>query len=54
MLSHHIIQSFEGQEITPDKAMEIGNELCRRFLKNDYQYVLAVHTDTDNVEWQDV
>lgn len=48
-LSHHIIVSFEGQEITPDKAMEIGNELCRRFLKNDYQYVLAVHADTDNV-----
>ena len=26
--------------------MEFGNELCRRFLKNDYQYVIAVHTDT--------
>ena len=48
-LSHHIIVSFEGQEVTPDKALEIGNELCRRFLKNEYQYVLAVHTDTDNV-----
>ena len=29
--------------------MEFGNELCRRFLKNDYQYVIAVHTDTANV-----
>ena len=48
-LSHHIIVSFEGQEITPDKALEFGNELCRRFLKNEYQYVLAVHTDTENV-----
>ena len=49
ILSHHIIQSFEGQEVTPEKALEIGSELCKRFLKNDYQYVLAVHTDTNNV-----
>lgn len=44
-----MIISFDGQEITPEKALEFGNELCRRFLKNEYQYVLAVHTDTENV-----
>ena len=44
-----MIISFDGQEIIPEKAPEFGNELCRRFLKNEYQYVLAVHTDTENV-----
>ena len=28
--------------------MQIGEELCDRFLKGDYQYVLAVHTDKDH------
>ena len=45
----HIIQSFNGQEVTPEQALEIGKELCRRLLKSQYQYVLAVHTDTENV-----
>ncbi len=49
VLSRHIIISFEGQEVTPEKALELGQELCQRFLKGQYQYVLAVHTDTDNV-----
>ncbi|MBR1752616.1 MAG: relaxase/mobilization nuclease domain-containing protein [Ruminococcus sp.] len=29
--------------------MQIGEELCDRFLKGDYQYVLAVHTDHDHI-----
>ena len=49
ILSHHIIQSFNGQEVTLEQALAIGNELCKRFLKENYQYVLAVHTDTDNI-----
>ena len=49
ILSHHIIQSFNGQEVTPEQALAIGNELCKNFLKGNYQYVLAVHTDADNV-----
>ena len=49
VLSRHIIMSFEGQEVTPEKALALGQELCKRFLKGQYQYVLAVHTDTDNI-----
>lgn len=49
ILSHHIIQSFEGHEVTPEQALAIGSELCKRYLKDNYQYVIAVHTDTDNV-----
>ena len=29
--------------------MQIGEELCDRFLKGDYQYVLAVHTDKSHI-----
>ncbi len=29
--------------------MQIGEELCDKFLKGDYQYVLAVHTDKSHI-----
>ena len=29
--------------------MQIGEELCDRFLQGNYQYVLAVHTDKDHI-----
>ena len=40
-----MIQSFAPDEVTPEQAMQIGEELCDRYLKGDYQYVLAIHTD---------
>lgn len=49
VLSQHFIQSFSPGEITPEQALEVGRELCERFLKNEYQYFLAVHTDKANV-----
>lgn len=45
ILAYHLIQSFAPNEVTPEQAMQIGEELCDRYLKGDYQYVLAVHTD---------
>ena len=48
ILAHHIIQSFAPDEVTPEQALQIGEELCDRFLQGDYQYVLAVHTDKDH------
>ena len=45
ILAYHMIQSFAPNEVTPEQAMQIGEELCDRYLKGDYQYVLAVHTD---------
>ena len=29
--------------------MQIGEELCDRYLKGDYQYVIAVHNDKDHL-----
>lgn len=44
-----MIQSFAPGEVTPEQAMQIGEELCDRYLKGDYQYVLAVHTDKEHL-----
>ena len=49
VLSQHFIQSFSPGEITPEQALEVGRELCERFLKNEYQYFLAVHTDKNHI-----
>lgn len=49
VLSQHFIQSFLPGEITPDQALEVGKEMCERFLKNEYQYFLAVHTDKEHI-----
>jgi len=49
VLSQHFIQSFQPGEITPDQALEVGRELCERFLKDEYQYFLAVHTDKEHI-----
>ena len=49
VLSQHFIQSFKPGEITPERALEVGKELCEKFLRGEYQYFLAVHTDTDHV-----
>ncbi|MBP3697005.1 MAG: relaxase/mobilization nuclease domain-containing protein, partial [Clostridia bacterium] len=49
VLSQHFIQSFSPGEITPEQALEVGREMCERFLKNEYQYFLAVHTDKSHI-----
>lgn len=48
-LAQHMIISFKPDEITPEKAFEFGNELCCRLLKDQYQYMLAVHTDKKHI-----
>ena len=37
--------SFQPGEITPEQALEVGKEICEKFLRGQYQYYLAVHTD---------
>ncbi len=49
ILSQHFIQSFSPGEVTPEQALKIGIELCDKFLKGEYQYYLAVHTDKEHV-----
>lgn len=49
VLAQHFIMSFKPWEVTPERAMEIGKEMCGKYLKDQYQYFLAVHTDKDHV-----
>ena len=49
VLAQHFIMSFKPGEVTPERAMEIGKELCEKYLKDQYQYFLAVHTDKGHV-----
>ena len=49
ILAHHIIQSFAPGEISPEDAILAGQELCRRLLKNQYQYVIATHEDHEHI-----
>ena len=49
VLAQHFIVSFKPGEITPQKAYEIGMEICDKFLKFQYQYYIAVHTDKDHI-----
>ena len=47
--AQHIIQSFAPGEVTPERALLIGQELCKALFNDEYQYVLAVHTDHDHI-----
>ena len=49
ILGYHIIQSFKPDEITPEQALAVSEELCDKYLKGNYQYVLAVHSDRDHL-----
>ena len=49
VLARHIIQSFVPNEVTPQKAHEIGKSLCREILKNQYEYILTTHTDKRHI-----
>ena len=45
----HIIQSFAPGEVTPERDLLIGQELCKALFNDEYQYVLAVHVDHSHV-----
>lgn len=48
-LGYHIIQSFNGNKISPPKANEIGIELAENLWSDKYQVVECTHTNKDNV-----
>jgi len=47
--AQHIIQSFAPGEVTPERALLIGQELCKALFNDEYQYVLAVHVDHEHI-----
>lgn len=48
-LGYHIIQSFNGNEISPDKCNKIGLELAKQLLGDKYQVIVCTHTNKKNV-----
>lgn len=48
--AHHIIQSFDpGDNITPERAHELGVELMERITGGMQHYVIATHTDRAHI-----
>jgi hypothetical protein len=48
-LAHHLIQSFEPGETTPELAHEIGKRLADEVLGGRYEYVLTTHIDKGHI-----
>ena len=49
ILARHIHQNFAPGETTPEEAMQIGLELCQKLFGNEYQFVIATHTDKQHI-----
>ena len=48
-LGFHIIQSFKGQEVSPQKANQIGKELAEDLWGDKYQVLVCTHVYKENV-----
>ena len=48
-LAHHLIQSFEPGETTPEQAHEIGRQLADAVTKGQHEYVLTTHIDKSHI-----
>ena len=48
-LAHHLIQSFEPGETTPEEAHEIGMKLAEEVLGGKYEFVLTTHIDKGHI-----
>jgi len=45
----HEHSTFAPDEVNLEQALQVGEELCDRLLKGNYQYVFAVHTDKNHL-----
>jgi len=48
-LAHHLIQSFQPGEATPEMAHEIGKRLADEITKGRHEYVLTTHIDKGHI-----
>ena len=46
---YHIIQSFNGKEVSPQEANEIGTLLAEELFGDKYQAIVCTHINKDNV-----
>lgn len=49
-IGYHLMISFSPEDnVTPEKALELGKEIVDQYTGGNYQYVLSVHTDQDHI-----
>lgn len=48
-LGYHIIQSFNGKEVSPEKCNSIGVKLAQSLFGDKYQVLVCTHIDKENV-----
>src|SRR5699024_6612739 len=46
--AHHVIQSFKPDEVTPEKANQVGLELATKLAPN-HEVAVYTHDDTNHV-----
>lgn len=49
VLARHLIQSFLPGEATPEMAHQIGLELCKKILQDEYEFILSTHIDKGHI-----
>lgn len=49
LLAFHAVQSFVPGEVTPEQAHEIGLETMKKWLKDEYEFVIATHVDKNHI-----
>ena len=49
VIGYHVRQAFKPEEITPEKANEIGKELASRMTDDQFAYVVATHIDKHHI-----
>lgn len=49
VLARHLIQSFLPGERSPEMAPHIDLELCKKILKDEYEFVLSTHIDKGHI-----
>ncbi|MBR3873081.1 MAG: relaxase/mobilization nuclease domain-containing protein [Clostridia bacterium] len=49
VIAYHLRQSFVPEEITPQEANRLGQELARRFTHGEHAFIVATHTDRKHI-----
>lgn len=49
VIAYQVRQSFKPGEITPEEANQVGYEFASRFLKGQYAFIVATHTDRAHI-----
>lgn len=49
-VAYHLMQSFSpDDDITPEKAHELGMEFAQKVLKGKFEFIIATHIDKDHI-----